>query len=132
MTPAFIGEQVAVDNCVHFNVRTLQPFGVKMVVARVNITPENSFPLIEDILSNTKLIPLETREYSLFDIQQQLSRDAMNGFGIHYPEFGIVASHSNSIMDKPIAKVVKDGKEIYIPAPDIRNRIRRFVPKEAA
>ena len=128
--PEFVGFQTLADGCVHFISRVPKPFGTGINIQRVPVTEANAYQSVEDILANVKLIPLEEQIYSEMDICQQVGRDNLCSYGKYFPEYGIISTFSLTHSDNPIAEVVKDGKTIYVPHPEIGKRIRRFVRKE--
>lgn len=70
-------------------------------------------------------LPLEHRPV------EQLKREVMIdyglGFGTDYPELGVVAFVGTFITVKPIVWYIKDGKEVYVPHPQIRLMLKRYM-----
>jgi hypothetical protein len=99
---------------------------ISVSVVRYRIDLCKPYKLVEDILSDVKLIPLDTKVYSVNQLSRFIMEDALVPPAAEYEEHGIVAYSGTNSFDKPIAMVINDGKETYYAHPEISRLVRRI------
>lgn len=134
--PDFVGDQTPKffddKSAVHFTNRFNSRSGVSMSISRVYLNVAKKYKNIEDILSDVKLIPLETKQYTIDELKRHITMDAFVPFPKFYEEFSILAHSSSSPLDRPIAFVNHPEGAFYVPNPEIQKFIRRVpISKEA-
>jgi hypothetical protein len=128
--PLFVGDQTPrffdQNSAVHFFIRMIGRNGVESKSARVPIMSTKGYPLIEDLLCDLEILPLEPPK-DIKTLQREVSIDALVEFGTVFDDYGIVAHAGKSPMDKPIAKVVfGPDKTRYYAHPHIRRMVKRI------
>lgn len=94
-------------------------------VVRYKIDLCKPYNLVEDILSDVKLIPLDTKSYSTTQLSRFIMEDSLVPPPVVYDEHSIVAYSGANTFDRPIAKVTINGKETYYAHPEISRLVRR-------
>jgi hypothetical protein len=89
-----------------------------------NLVAYNS---VEELLSDKKLLPPNTKGYSVDNLKRHVMIDSGRSLGVVYPEYDIVAYSGASVEDRPIAALVgSDGIMRYYATPDFSKLVKQI------
>ena len=115
------------DYSVYFMVPVIVNNIIDFKFQRVPIKSARNYYSIQEILENETLIPPNSKGYDIKTIQKHLAVDSRRGFGVEYPDYGIVAYSGKHSFDKPIASATEpNGTVKYFANPIISNLIKRI------
>jgi hypothetical protein len=117
-TPTVLGTD---DSAVYFN----ELLGLNWILRRVVLKYAKTYGSLEHLLNDRELIPENTKNFTVPELQRFLAVDSGRGFGIEYKDHGIIAYAGRSVTDKPIAKVKNGNNWLYYANPRISDLIKR-------
>lgn len=132
--PKFVGFQEVRDGCISVlirepshKIRLSSDQGVNILTRRIPINTIRGYKLLEDILVDVNLIPLDRgARFTVNELKYQIIRDTFIYDVDYFPEYGIVSTFGRSPYDNPIIVTIQDGQEVYYPHPEIKYQVRRF------
>lgn len=132
--PDFVGDQTPKSfdehSAVYFWHRLRTQGGIAAPQLRVPLASVKKYRNIEDILSDVKLIPLETKKYSIRELQDHIRNDALVGFSPVFYDWNIIAHCGTAVQDKPIAFVNDPNGAYYVAHPQASKYIKRLDPSD--
>ena len=115
------------DYSLYFMVPVIVNNIIDIKFQRVPVKNIRNYYSVGEILQDETLIPPNTKGYDIKTIQKHLAVDSRRGFGVEYPDYGIVAYSGKHPLDRPIASVTEpNGTVKYFASPIISNLIKRI------